>query len=150
MIAPERWYEYQEKYQKYGLDMKPQPEPERRSRRKRRTKKVALPLGNGKKAAFSLVLVAGIAMIMLIIITAYSATLRYDINSMIRENSALMGEIENLQVKVYSANTVDRIESKATSELKMIYPGDGDKVYISGSDIPEDGFADIIKEKAYK
>ena len=59
-----------------------------------------------------------------------------------------MGEIENLQVKVYSANNVDRIESKATSELKMIYPGDGDKVYISSSDIPEDGFADIIKEKS--
>lgn len=30
MIAPERWYEYQKNYQKYGFDMKPQPEPEQR------------------------------------------------------------------------------------------------------------------------
>lgn len=50
-----------------------------------------------------MVLAVGIAMIVLIIITAYTANLRYNINSMIKENSALMGEIENLQVKVYSA-----------------------------------------------
>ena len=149
MIAPERWYEYQEKYQKYGLDMRPQPQPERRTRRKQERKKITLPIGNGRKAAFSMVIAVGIAMIMLIIITAYSASLRYDINSMIRENSELMGEIENLQVKVYSANNVDYIESKATSELKMVYPGDKSRVYISSSDIPEEGFADIIKEKAY-
>ena len=149
MIAPERWYEYQEKYQKYGIDMKPQREPERRSRRKRSVRKITLPFSNGRKVAFSMVMVAALAMIMLIIITAYSASLRYDINSMIRENSALMGEIENLQVKVYSANNVDYIESKATGELKMVYPGEKNRVYISSSDIPENGFADIIKEKAY-
>lgn len=149
MIAPERWYEYQKNYQKYGLDMKPQPEPETRKRRRRKTKKVVIPAGDGKKLAFYGVLVAGIAMIMLIIITAYSANLRYNINSMIKENSALMGEIENLQVKVYSANNVDYIEEKATGELKMIYPGDENRVYISSDDIPEQGFADIIKEKAY-
>ena len=28
MIDPERWYEYQRNYQKYGFDMKPKPEPE--------------------------------------------------------------------------------------------------------------------------
>lgn len=88
-------------------------------------------------------------MIVLIIITAYAANLRYDINSMIKENSVLMGEIENLQVKVYSANNVDYIESKATSELKMAYPGEKDRVYIASDDIPEEGFSDIIKEKAY-
>ena len=88
-------------------------------------------------------------MIVLIIITAYTANLRYNINSMIKENSALMGEIENLQVKVYSANNVDYIESKATSELKMAYPSDKDRVYITSDDIPEEGFSDIIKEKAY-
>ncbi len=150
MIAPERWYEHQKNYQKYGIDMKPQPEPRQRTRRKREPKKITLPFGSGKKAAFSLVFLVGLAMIMLIIITAYSASLRYDINSMIRENSALMGEIENLQVKVYSANNVDYVENKATSKLKMVYPSDGSRVYISGDDIPEEGFADIIKEKAYQ
>ena len=79
MIAAERWYEYQKNYQKYGLDMKPQPEREERSRRRRSAKKQAISAGEGKKAALSLVMIAGIAMIMLIIITAYSANLQYNI-----------------------------------------------------------------------
>ena len=149
MIDAERWYEYQKNYQKYGLDMKPQPEPRPRVRRKATRSRITVPLGNGRKLAFSTVLAAGLAMIMLIIITAYSANIRYDVNSMIKENSVLMGEIENLQVKLYSANNIDYIESKATGELQMIYPEEKNRVYISGDDIPEQGFADIIKEKAY-
>lgn len=149
MIAPERWYEYQKNYQRYGFDMKPEPERRMRTRRKRHVKKVTIPSGAGKKVIFSSMIAVGITMIMLIIITAYAANLRYDINSMIKENQALMGEIENLQVKVCSANNVDYIEGKAIGELKMIYPAEGNKVYIASDQIQEAGFADIIKEKAY-
>ena len=149
MIAAERWYEYQKNYQKYGLDMKPQPEREERSRRRRSAKKPAISAGEGKKAALSLVMIAGIAMIMLIIITAYSANLQYNINSMLKENRALAGEIENLQVKVYSANNIEYVESKATGELGMVYPSERSKVYITNDDIPEEGFADMLREKAY-
>ena len=149
MIAAERWYEYQKNYQKYGLDMKPQPEREERSRRRRSAKKPAISAGEGKKAALSLVMIAGIAMIMLIIITAYSANLQYNINSMLKENRALAGEIENLQVNVYSANNIEYVESKATGELGMVYPSESSKVYISNDDIPEEGFADMLREKAY-
>ena len=149
MIAAERWYEYQKNYQKYGLDMKPQPEREERSRRRRSAKKPSISAGEGKKAAISLVMIAGIAMIMLIIITAYSANLQYNINSMLKENRALAGEIENLQVKVYSANNIEYVESKATGELGMVYPSESSKVYITNDDIPEEGFADMLREKAY-
>ena len=149
MIAAERWYEYQKNYQKYGLDMKPQPEREERSRRRRSAKKQAISAGEGKKAALSQVMIAGIAMIMLIIITAYSANLQYNINSMLKENRALAGEIENLQVKVYSANNIEYVESKATGELGMVYPSESSKVYISNDDIPEEGFAEMLREKAY-
>ena len=149
MIAAERWYEYQKNYQKYGLDMKPQPEREERSRRRRSAKKPAISAGEGKKAALSLVMIAGIAMIMLIIITAYSANLQYNINSMLKESRALAGEIENLQVKVYSANNIEYVESKATGELGMVYPSESSKVYITNDDIPEEGFADMLREKAY-
>ena len=149
MIAAERWYEYQKNYQKYGLDMKPQPEREERSRRRRSAKKPSISAGEGKKAALSLVMIAGIAMIMLIIITAYSANLQYNIKSMLKENRALAGEIENLQVKVYSANNIEYVESKATGELGMVYPSESSKVYITNDDIPEEGFADMLREKAY-
>lgn len=149
MIAPERWYEYQTNYEKYGFDMKPQREPERPARKRRAPKKVSIPVANGKKLAFSAVLAFGIITIVMIILAAYMANLRYDINNMIKENNDLTGEIENLQVKIYSANNVDYIEGKATAELGMTYSKSGDRVYISMDDMPEKGFADIIKEKAY-
>lgn len=150
MIEPERWYEYQKNYQRYGFDMKPQPERETRAERHRKRKrKIVIPVGNGRKVAFSMVLLVGIVMIALIIVTAYSANVRYNINSVIKENQELMGEIENLQVKLYSANNVNYIEGKAVGELKMVYPEAENRVYITVDDIPESGFADMLKEKAY-
>ena len=150
MIAPEKWYEHQRDYQRYGFDMKPKQEERRtRASRHKKTRKIAAPFGNGRKAAFFAVLAAGVAMIMLIIITAYSANIRFDINKTIRENNEIMGEIENLQVKIYSANNVNYIESKAKSKLNMVSPKEKNRVYIAADDMPEKGFADMLKEKAY-
>ena len=67
MIDPERWYEYQRNYQKYGFDMKPKPEPEpapTKRTRQRKTVKVPFPLASGKKMAFSGVVAIGVIMIM--------------------------------------------------------------------------------------
>ena len=51
MMEPERWYEYQKNYQKYGFDMKPKPEPKPAQKRPRQRKTVKVPflLGSGKK-----------------------------------------------------------------------------------------------------
>ena len=150
MIAPEKWYEHQRDYQRYGFDMKPKQEERRtRASRNKKTRKIAVPFGIGRKAAFFAVLAAGVAMIMLIIITAYSANIRFDINKTIRENNEIMGEIENLQVKIYAANNVNYIESKAKSKLNMVSPKEKNRVYIAADDMPEKGFADMLKEKAY-
>src|SRR5699024_6820966 len=111
---------------------KPQPERGTRAERHRKRKrKIVIPVGNGRKVAFSMVLLVGIVMIALIIVTAYSANVRYNINSVIKENQELMGEIENLQVKLYSANNVNYIEGKAVGELKMVYPEAENRVYIT-------------------
>lgn len=149
MIAPERWYEHQKNYQKYGFDMKPQPEPGQRKTRTRTVRKVTLPAGDRKKVALSMVFAIGMVMIMLIIITAYSANLRYDINSMIKKNNVITGEIENLEAKLYSTNNINYIEQTAAAQLGMVYPEAKDKVYISMDDMPEEGFSDVLKEKAY-
>ncbi len=148
MIAPEKWYEHQRDYQRYGIDMKPKSERRTRSVQKKSVR-MSLPAGSEKHVALYIVLAVGIAMIMLIITAAYSAGIRYDINTMIKENNALMGEIENLQVELYSANNVDYIEKKAVSKLGMIYAENDDRIYILSDEIPQEGFADIIREKAY-
>ena len=75
--------------------------------------------------------------------------MRFEINQTIRDNNALTGEIENLQVKIYTANNVNYIEKKAKSDLGMVSPKEKSRVYIAADDIPEQGFADMLKEKAY-
>ena len=83
-------------------------------------------------------------------ITAYAANIRYDINSMIKENNALAGEIENLQAQLYNSNNINYIENRAIGELGMVYPDAGKKVYISADDMPQEGFGEVLKEKAYE
>lgn len=132
--------------------MKPklEPEPEQvRRTRQRKTAKAPFPSVNSRKMAFSGMVAAGFLMIMLIIITAYAANLRYDINSMIKENNALEGEIENLQAQMYTTNNINYIETRAVGELGMTYPDTGSKVYITMDDVPEKGFSDVLKQKAY-
>ncbi len=51
MMEPERWYEYQKNYQKYGFDMKPKPEPNARAEKTASEKdgQSAVPAGQRKE-----------------------------------------------------------------------------------------------------
>ena len=50
---------------------------------------------------------------------------------------------------MYTTNNINYVENKAVSELGMTYPDTSDKVYITVDDVPEKGFSDVLKEKAY-
>lgn len=52
MIAPEKWYEYQREYQRYGFDMKPQPEERRTRTGSEKNKKSCCPFRKWKKSSF--------------------------------------------------------------------------------------------------
>ena len=156
MIAPEQWYEYQRQYQKYGIDMRPQTERSHVRRQKRQAQKhsplarlSALAAGSDKKAMLTLVLVGAIIMIMVVVMSSYAAKLTYDINKTQVENDALIGEIEDLDVKMMSSSNISYIEKRATKELGMKNAGTKNCVFISAEDVPEEGFADILKAKAY-
>ncbi len=145
MMEAEKWYQYQESYQKYGFDMKPkQPRQPRRQIRQR-------PVVSAKDKArlLFLLVVVGILCVGLIITTAYAASVKYDTNQIVKENNALSAEIENLDVKVYSINNIEAIEKKATKEQKMVYPASKQIVYLAGEDVPKDGFAEQLKKQAY-
>lgn len=153
MIAPEQWYEYQQQYQKYGLEMKPRESREHRERRRLAAKKassVELSLGKDSRVLLGLILAVVVSMIMLIVMTAYAASIRYDISVMDAENSALWDEIKNLQSSQTTMNGVGYIEKRASKELGMITAGTDEIVYISSDDIPPAGFAEVLKAKAYQ
>ena len=156
MIAAEQWYEYQKQYQQYGLDMRP--EEERISQRERRKQEreaarargMVLQLNNDHKVMFSLVVAIAVVLMMVVVMVSYAAKITYDINAIKAENDVITGEIEDLDVQMLSANTVIYIESQAKTKLGMKSPDNKHCVYLSASETPEEGFADMLKAKAYK
>ncbi len=143
MIAAEKWYEYQENYQKYGFDMKP-----KRPRKPKKHPKNTIS-AQDKIRLLILTVVVGLLCVGLIIITAFAAAIKYDTNQMIKENNALEAEIENINVKIYSTNNIEAIEKKATEQQKMVYPKSKQIVYLTEDEMPEKGFADILRKQAY-
>ncbi len=156
MIAPQEWYEYQRQYQKYGLDMKPQSErvPVRRRRKEAKQTSllsgiVAIPRTGDRKLVMTVLLIGILVVLMLVVTSSYAAKLNYDINKLQVENDALIGEIEDLDVKMMSSTSISYIEETARTELGM-KNADADKcVFITAEDAPEEGFADILKQKAF-
>lgn len=145
MMEAEKWYQYQESYQKYGFDMKPKQERRPRKQVKQRSAVSA----KDKARLLLLLVIIGVICVGLIITTAYAASVKYDTNQIVKENNALSAEIENLDVKVYSVNNIEAIEKKATKEQKMVYPASKQIVYLAGEDVPKDGFAEELKKQAY-
>ena len=156
MIAAEQWYEYQKQYQKYGLDMRPEEESiSRRERRKQereaaRARGMTLRLTSDHKVMFSLVIAIALVLMIVVVMVSYAAKITYDINTIKAENDVISGEIEDLDVKMLSANTVIYIEEQAKDKLGMKSPDSKHRVYLSSSETPAEGFADVLKAKAYK
>ena len=153
MIAPEQWYEYQQQYQKYGLDMKPQESREHRERRRKAARKAhgfELNLDRDRKAVLIVLLAVTITVILLIVMNAYAADVRYNIGQVQAENSVLWDEIKNLQSNETTMNGVGYVEEKAREELGMVTAETEKCVYITSEDIPPAGFADVLKAKAYQ
>lgn len=143
MIAAEKWYEYQENYQKYGFDMKPKQQAKKPRPQKNRI------TAKDKMRLMLLTVIVGILCIGLIIATAFAASIKYDTNQLVKANNALEAEIENLNVKIYSSNNIEAIEDKASKELGMVYPSSKQIVYLTEDEKPGSGFADILRKQAY-
>lgn len=152
MMAAEKWYEFQEQYQKYGLEMEPRVTPERRRRRRPPRKAqngIGVLLGREKRLFLLLLLAVTVTLILFIVTTAYAASIRYEISVTEAENSALWDEIKHMQSSQTTMNGVGYVEEKADDELGMKVAGSERCVYITREDVPPTGFADVLKSKTY-
>ena len=142
MIAAEQWYQHQENYQKYGLDMKPRTERKKPVPQKR--------VFTDRDRARLLVLIAamGVLLVGIIISTAFAATIQYNTNKIIAENHVIQTEIENLEVQLHAATNIEAIETKATA-LGMAYPEANQVVHLTASAEAPEGFAQMMKNQAY-
>lgn len=102
-----------------------------------------------KKRILTGAVLLGLICIVLVVVTAYAAELKVENNSLMTDNKTIQGQIDTLNVKIKSANNIEHIEKIATGKLGMVYPAEGECVYVSDQDAPEANFAMVIKEHAY-
>lgn len=96
-----------------------------------------------------LIMMVGLLCVGLILSTAYSAKIKYKINSVLKENNVIIGEIENLTVKINDGKDLKKIEARAKSELGMVEPAIAQYVFLDAEEEPMKDFAQAIKERAY-
>ncbi|MDY6038792.1 MAG: hypothetical protein SPI74_07430 [Eubacterium sp.] len=101
------------------------------------------------KTVLGIVLI-GMICIFLVVLAAYSAELRVANNMLDRNNRILQDEIDTLDVKIKSANSLEHIETIASSKLGMVYANDNECIYLSKTAAPKGNLAMTIKENAYK
>jgi cell division protein FtsL len=146
MMAAEKWYEYQDSYKRYGLDMKPRTAKKENIKSKSSSTRIN---ANDKFRLLILTVFTGVLCVGLILSTAYAASVKYHINTLIKENAVIQGEIENLNVKIESASNIQIVETRAVTELGMVYPNPDQLVFIDGNRETVKDFALVLKEQAY-
>lgn len=91
----------------------------------------------------------GILCLIIVVLNAYSTDLRYRNNDLLETNKALRGEVDTLSIQIESANNIEHIEKFASEKLGMVYPGEGECIYLIHEDKPDANFAMLIRERAY-
>lgn len=102
-----------------------------------------------KKRLLTGAVVVGLICIIMVVVTAYAAELKVENNTLMASNETIQGEIDTLGIKIKSANNIEHIEKVATGKLGMVYPEEGECIYVSDEDAPLENFAMAIKEQAY-
>jgi cell division protein FtsL len=146
MIAAEKWYEYQTSYRKYGLDMKPTTKESVAALPKEAKRMID---AKDKGRLMALTVFVGLICICLIVMAAYSAQVKYNINGVLAQSDKLQGEIDNLSVQINSASNITSIENKAETRLGMVYPTSDQITYIETGKETITGFAQTLKQIAY-
>ena len=102
-----------------------------------------------RRKLLSLCVAIGGILIVMVVLTAHAAEVKHDNNIIAKQNAALQGEIDTLNIKIKSANSIDHIESIAGNQLGMVYPNKGQCVYLSDQKAPGGDLALTIKGNAY-
>lgn len=122
----------------------------KRAEREARTNaKKAEIIKKDKKATICAILMIGIILISAVVVSAYTANLKYQNNELIAANEELQNDIDMLNVKIQTAVNLENIERVAKTKLGMTYPDSSQYVYISEKDVPSEDFAATLKDKVY-
>lgn len=117
--------------------------------KKRRTQSSGLT-ARDRQHLLMMLIVAGLLGIIIIITTAFSATINYKNNQLQNDITVLEGEVEALEIEIQSANNIAAIEQKASKDLGMKYAEGNSYVVLSSEEKGKnDNFAAKLRDNAY-
>ncbi|HHX14043.1 MAG TPA: hypothetical protein GX726_03695 [Clostridiales bacterium] len=102
-----------------------------------------------KSRLLGFLLLCGIVCIGLIIMAAYTAQVKYELNGTLAECDSLKGEISNLNVAIEQSSGIVAVEQKAKTRLGMVYPTDRQIVYVQPENRELQGFARELQRVAF-
>ncbi len=94
------------------------------------------------------IILIGILMLLVVSIKAYSTKLQFEINSTQKRIQDCERQIQNLQVKIRSANNINNLEARAL-EMGLIYPDFSQIVYLHEAGSGGSELALALKETVY-
>ncbi len=103
-----------------------------------------------KKVGLLLVLlVFGAFVCGMIMLTAVSSQIAYELDKTNTEIRLLEGEIENLIVDIKQGSSVEAVEEKARLQLGMTFPTSDQIVFIDHKEMKQTDLASVLREDAF-
>lgn len=103
-----------------------------------------------KKRVIITMIVIGFMLVIMVVLAAFAAEIRHENNTLINKNETLQGEVDTLNVKIKTSNSIEHIESVAKNKYGMVYPTSDQRIYITSKDKPQGNFATVIRQQAYQ
>lgn len=103
-----------------------------------------------KTRTLTVVSLIGMLAITFVLIIAYGASLKYEINQLGESSSEVHEEINNLQIKIKESENLNYIEDRALNELGMVYPSASQYVYLDKNKESVKDLALKIKVNVYQ
>jgi len=72
-----------------------------------------------------------------------------EVNQLENQNTILQTEIDMMEVKIGSNTSINQLEEYAAVQLGMHYPESNECIHLATIEAPEEGLADLIRQKAY-
>ena len=144
MTAAEQRYRYEEQYPERGYGFEVRKSISRRERKERE-------MSAKDRARFlMLIFAAGLVCLMIIVVTAYGASINYTNNQLRESNKALRSEVDTLEIRLQSANNIAEIQDQAMNDLGMIYAEGRAYVDLTEAEEAPEDLAVVLKDNAYE
>lgn len=119
----------------------------RKTRKKSKVRKSHLVVS--RQRALLRVMVIGAVFLVVVLLSAASADIKRENNSLENSNSYLQAQIDAISSSINDATNISVIEDVAVNRLGMVCPGKGNCVSVDGKKASEINLASSIKREAY-